>query len=328
MNFLSKIAFALEDFAVPSAGQQLLDRFLIGYNLDGDFRSTGAQVVLAGPDNAAVQSRVKDFGLKLDSDLGKAVVVVPKGDGAAPSPELTRRALSVLPRGARCFVYGLLANDRQTAEQLRDLARARGVWLATGSATATAFRLPRFEFHAAGIRKALAVTFGASAEFDALEMLRTALGARMEQQSAEVRLWQGGEAWKLACAIEWRELLAAAVSRSNTIQGDPEKDGRTQDIVGLQLLEKLAAKPRAWTIGFAGGLGAAVFDLTGALEDLNFAAATEAGVVSTQFYRPPLPMQDHFSPLAEQIERFFRADQSATSVGLVALPALLEKMRL
>ena len=35
---LRKIAFILEDFRIGSPGQQLLDRFLIGYSRDGEFR--------------------------------------------------------------------------------------------------------------------------------------------------------------------------------------------------------------------------------------------------------------------------------------------------
>jgi hypothetical protein len=40
-----------------------------------------------------------------------------------------------------------------------------------------------------------------------------------------------------------------------------------------------------------------------------------------------LPMQDHFSPFAERIERFFRMDQAGPSPDLIVLPALYEKMR-
>lgn len=333
MNSLPKIAFIIEEFTVPSAGQQLLDRFLIGYNVEGTFRTTGAQVILAAPRNAAVEARVKEFGLSVADNVAKAVgesgaaVVVPKGDGTAPNPALIRATLQALPAKARCFVYGLLAAEQKTAEELRNLARERGIALHTGSATATAFRLPEIVVDGQAVQRALAVCFGPSAEFDALEMFRATFGARLDQRVASLRRLHGTELWRFAHSSDWRGLLASAVSRSNTIQGDPEKDGRTQDVFGLQLLEKLAANPRAWIIEFADGLNAAIFDLTGALQDLNLAVAMNTGVASAQFYRPPLPMQDHFSPLAEQVERFFRVDEPPVSHGLVASPFLLEKMR-
>ena len=44
MRPLRKIAFLLDDFGVPSAGQQILDRFLIGYPRDGVMRKVEAEV--------------------------------------------------------------------------------------------------------------------------------------------------------------------------------------------------------------------------------------------------------------------------------------------
>ena len=130
-----------------------------------------------------------------------------------------------------------------------------------------------------------------------------------------------------AYAAEWRALLAAAFSRSNTIQGDPVKDGRPQDVYGLHFLERLCPAPRGWILDHQDGLRSALFDFSGALEDLNFAVELADGSIrSAQLYRPPEPMSDHFSTLAERIERFFRADHPEVPAGLTSLWRVAEQM--
>jgi hypothetical protein len=167
---------------------------------------------------------------------------------------------------------------------------------------------------------------GADAEADALAALRSIAPSRLG--FSKVRLLIHTDVWATAYSRDWFPLFSAAISRSNTMQGDPEKDGRTQDIAGLRLIEKLVKQPRAWIVEHLTGMQTAIFDLSGALQDLNFAVElTDRTIQSAQLYRPPPPMEDHFSPMAEQIERFFRTDSAAPSPDLVQLPALFEKMR-
>jgi hypothetical protein len=104
-------------------------------------------------------------------------------------------------------------------------------------------------------------------------------------------------------------------------------DGRTQDIVGLRIVEKLVPEPRAWLFDHEDGLRTVIMDLTGALKDINIAA--EIGfrsIASTQLYRPPAPMQDHFSPLAENVERFLRTDAPEDARPASILAGLYERM--
>lgn len=333
MKTLPKIAFVLEGFQVPGAGQQLLDRFLIGYHFKNSFRTIGARVILAAPKNPHIATRVRQFGLVHAMSIQEALresaaaVVVPSGDGSKPNDALVQQALELLPPTSRCFVYGLLAADARTAGKLQRIAIDRGVTLMTGSAPASAFRLPPVNVNPADVQQALAVTFGPTAAFDALEILRALLGRRLDQPASNLVRLHGDQAWQTAYSTHWSGLLASAISRSNTIKGDPEKDGRTQDVFGLKLIERLCPRPGVWVIDFADGLQCAVFDLTGALEDLNLAVRVNGAILSTQFYRPPLPMQDHFSPLAEQIESFFRSDHPPTASTLTALPYLFDLMQ-
>src|SRR6266508_2911937 len=100
---LRKIAFVAEDFSARSPAQQLLDRFLIGYPRDGEFRRLdGCRIVLASSGNeesAEVQARVRDFGLQFVNAPGDAladadaVVVVWRGSGAKANPTLLETTL-------------------------------------------------------------------------------------------------------------------------------------------------------------------------------------------------------------------------------------------
>ena len=75
-----------------------------------------------------------------------------------------------------------------------------------------------------------------------------------------------------------KDLLVAALSRSDTPLGLTVKDGRTQDLVGSGELQKLVEKPEAYVIEYRDGLRATMLNLRGALQDFNFAArVTRAG---------------------------------------------------
>jgi hypothetical protein len=330
MRSLPKVTFVIDDFTAGSPGQQLLDRFLIGYNRDGQFYSPGCQVELlaARKDNDAVVARAKEFGLKIAQDLEQAQATVIFGNAADH--------LQKLPREARCFVYGTVVDDSTKANQLTALAKERGIALRGGTAVTGAFQLPVLKTPE-GARLKLAVTHGKFPEADLEAVEALWILAKTSAPNPTVRLLKGDAVWALAYSAEWTELFAAGFSRSNTIQGDPVKDGRTQDVAGLRLVEKLVKEPRAWLIDEASSSTprgtsvskTAVFVMNGALEDLNVAFQDAGGkVVSTQLYRPPPPMQDHFSELAGQIEDFFRRDTAPEpGPALLQLPAMFEAMR-
>jgi hypothetical protein len=88
-------------------------------------------------------------------------------------------------------------------------------------------------------------------------------------------------------------------------------DGRTQDLVGLGLVPKLALEPRAWLIEHSDGLRSAILVLDGAVADFNFAVKARNGTIfSAQLYRPAPPNEHHFSQLASVVEDFFRTGQT------------------
>jgi hypothetical protein len=127
-----------------------------------------------------------------------------------------------------------------------------------------------------------------------------------------VRSLKGRDVWRAGDKGEWSwPLLAAAISRSNTTQGDPVRDGRTQDLAGLGLVKKLARDPRGWIIEHADGLRSAILVLDGVVADINFAVRLRDGsITSAQLYRPPAPNRAEFDRLAAVLEDFFTTRNS------------------
>ncbi|MBI4603987.1 MAG: hypothetical protein HY721_18685 [Planctomycetes bacterium] len=117
----------------------------------------------------------------------------------------------------------------------------------------------------------------------------------------------GDAVWEAGGAGRWpRGLLGAALSRSDSPQGDALADGRTQDLVGLGLVPRLARDPAAYAIEHSDGLRSCVLVLNGVVNDLNFAIGLkDGGEVSAQLYRPPAPASHCFSALAEVVDEFF-----------------------
>jgi hypothetical protein len=334
------MAFVVDEFALHSPAQQLLDRFLIGYRRDGHFhRLEGCQVCLFGAmerTHPEVERRIKDFGLRVAEDMESAVaaadgvIVVWRGSGAKANDDLLRTTLQRMRSGAACFVHGTLANGIATATEFAGLAKARGVSLCAGTSAAVTFRLPDVDLKpGTRLSEAMIVVQGAfpEAELDALEGLLPILQRRRKGEAgvAGIRRLENDELWRAEQEGSWSwSLLAAALSRSNTVQGDPVKDGRTQDIAGLGVVKSLAKHPRGWLLKHRDGLRTALLVLDGAVADCNFAVRlADGGTVSAQLYRPPEPAQEQFSRLAMMIEDFFRTGKAPWTVERCLLIAQL-----
>jgi len=88
------------------------------------------------------------------------------------------------------------------------------------------------------------------------------------------------------------------------------RDGRTQDLVGLGLLEDLAKAPRGWSIEHDDGLRYVIAVMDGAVADYNVAVQTRAGgILSAQVHRGQPPGEQHYSRLAAMLERYFRTGE-------------------
>jgi hypothetical protein len=119
-----------------------------------------------------------------------------------------------------------------------------------------------------------------------------------------VQMIEGDAVWRAGEEGRWsRELLEAALSRSDRPCGLPEEDGRTRDLLGAGELPGLAKNPAAYFIEYRDGLRATLLMLNGALRDYCFAARVEAydAPVSTQFFLTPTPNVTYSACLVAKI---------------------------
>src|SRR5688572_28455315 len=133
---LRKIAFVIEDFAPGTPSQQLLDRFLIGYARDGEFRkipnlqvaawlgpaAENASFVADSATNLAIRER--DLKLLQPSNLAAAladadaIIVTAAAERVSITEESLRNVLERAPVGSACFVHGCLATTLAGARRL------------------------------------------------------------------------------------------------------------------------------------------------------------------------------------------------------------------
>jgi hypothetical protein len=320
---LKAIALVSDDFVLGGPAQALLDRFLIGYPRDGVFhRVEGCEVRVWTPPGQAeadLDRRRADHGLVRARSLEAAVsgadglIVMAHPSGDRREPRWVKPALEAASGGAACFVYGILGSTLSQARDTQMLGILRQVSVLAGTELSVTWRLPEVDVpEEARLTEALIVVQGGfpRAELDGLAGLLPVverrrhgeLGVHRVRRIAGDRVWQAGDQglWS------W-PLLAAALSRSDSPQGDSVKDGRTQYLVGLGLVPKLAREPRGWLIDHAGGLRSAILVLEGVVGDIDFAVRMVSGeIISAQLYRPPTPDHHEFSRLAAVVEEFFR----------------------
>jgi hypothetical protein len=181
-----------------------------------------------------------------------------------------------------------------------------------GSSVPVTWRLPDMDLPlGCEVEAALMVGEGGSdaMDFHALEGLQCMVERRKGGETGvrAVQLIEGAAVWKAGDEGRWpKELLTAALSRSDTPQGLTVKDGRTQDLVHNGELPKLVKNPWAYFIEYADGLKATLLMLDGAVTDFNFAARVKGlGLQSTQFLLTPEPNVTYSACLVGKVEEMF-----------------------
>jgi hypothetical protein len=311
---MKKIAFILDGFELESPAQHLLDRFLIGYNWNGEFKNVGAKISVFAPgakENPLVQARSKEFGLEIADSMAMAasgadlLITVP---GAKASPDAktvmgVREIVPTLTSGKAAYIDAALLPGNGAV--FRAANRVRPINVIVSRAAFHFVALPvRPQFRSGDVRKVLVVAQGEfpEGELDAIYAAKPYLPETWPLgESPKVEALASGRLWDLVYSAAWRPLLAAAISRSSNIKGDPERDGRTQDVVGLHLLDKLAPNARGWRLQGESGPEIVLLLCEEALGDFNIAAEMKSGIHSANLYRPQAPMQDHYSDLAAWI---------------------------
>jgi hypothetical protein len=189
-----------------------------------------------------------------------------------------------------------------------------GFPMLAGSSLPVTWRLPDVELPLnVHIEEALMVGENGSddaMDFHALEAMQCMLERRRGGETGvrAVRWVEGEAVWR----GDWsKELLIAALSRSDTPLGLTAQDGRTQDLVGSGELQKLVKEPIAYVIEYRDGLRATMLNLRGAVQDFNFAArVTNLGIVSTQFLLTPEPNVTYSACLMSKVEEMFVSGRS------------------
>jgi hypothetical protein len=225
--------------------------------------------------------------------------------------------------------------DGTSAAKITAQAAKRGIELRSGTCIATTWRLPPIRLpQDLTLAEALVATVGSPAEAQLLGV-ESLLAVAGEAGGAglgvrRVVAFIGPQVWAAQKRQRWSvALLAAALSRSDTPLGDAVTDGRTQDLVRLGLVEKLAREPVAFCFELVNGRRATILVLNGVVRDINFAVESESGRRwSAQLYRPPAPNEHHWSTLAAVVDRYFMVGTCPWPRERgVAVVELLESMR-
>jgi len=288
------------------------------------------------PENDLSEVRAREFGFKVYPTIAEtlrcggdklavdAVMIIAehgdyprneKGQVLYPRYEFFKQCADVFGQDGKAvpvFNDKHLSYSFEKAKWMVDASKRLGFPMLAGSSLPVTWRLPDVELPlGCEIEDALMVGEGGSdaMDFHALEALQCMVERRRGGETGvkAVQLVEGDAVWKAGDQGRWsKELLTAALSRSDTPLGLTVKDGRTQDLVRNGELPKLAKNPWAYFIEYADGFRATLLMLDGALRDFNFAARVKGrGIVSNQFLLTPEPNVTYSACLIGKVEEMF-----------------------
>ena len=334
-----RIAIIATVYKYLSHAQHIGDRFLIGYPFAGEWHKPNVRVVSLyvdrKPSDDQSADRAREFGFQVYPTIAQAlccggsklavdaVLIIgehgdypqnEKGQTLYPRFEFFEQVSKVFESEGRSVpVYNdkHLSYSFEKAKQMRDTARRIGFPMLAGSSLPVTWRLPELELPLnCQIEDALMIGNGGSDAMDyhALEAMQCMLERRRGGETGvkSVQLLEGDEVWKAGAQGRWsKELLTAALSRSDTPQGLTVADGRTQDLAASGELQKIVSKPSAYFIEYRDGLKATMMMLNGGVGDFNFAAKVKGNreIQSTQFFLSPVPNVTYSACLVRKIEQ-------------------------
>jgi hypothetical protein len=335
-----RIAVVTTIYRYLSHGQHIGDRFLVGYPHNGEWHQPNVKVVSLyvdqKPEGDLSEERAKEFGFRVYPTIAEAlccggnrlacdaVLIVgehgdyprnEKGQILYPRYEFFEQCLEVFRDSGRAVpVYNdkHLSYSFEKAQRMVAASKKLEFPMLGGSSLPVTWRLPDVEMPlGAHIEDALMVGVGGSdpMDFHALEGLQCMMERRAGGETGvkAVQLIEGDDVWKAGDEGRWsKELLTAALSRSDTPQGLTVKDGRTQDLVASGVLPGLVPHPGAYFIEYRDGSHATLLMLDKAVQDFNFAARVRgSGILSTQFFLTPVPNVTYSACLVANIEQMF-----------------------
>jgi hypothetical protein len=343
---MKQIAVITTVYRYLSHAQHMADRFLVGYPHNGEWHRPDIKVVSLyvdqkPPDDLSAQ-RGQEFGFRVYPTIAEAlrcggdrlavdaVLIIgehgdyprnEKGQILYPRYEFFKQCVEVFEKDGRALpVYNdkHLSYSFEKAKWMVEASKRLKFPMLAGSSLPVTWRLPDLELPLdCEIESALMVGEGGSdaMDFHALEALQCMVERRKGGETGvkAVQMIEGDAVWKAGEQGRWsKEMLSAALSRSDTPLGLTLVDGRTQDLVGSGEIEKLAKNPVAYFIDYNDGLQCTLLMLDGALKDFNFAARLRGmkGFASTQFFLSPVPNVTYSACLVNKIEEMFETNQA------------------
>jgi len=329
-----------------SHAQHMGDRFLIGYPWEGEWHKPNVKVVSLyvdqKPEGDLSAERAREFGFSVYPTIAEAlrcggnslavdaVLIIgehgdyprnEKGQVLYPRFEFFDQCVKVFEKDGRAVpVYNdkHLSYSFDKAKAMVDASRRLHFPMLAGSSLPVTWRLPSLELPlGCKVEDALMVGEGGSdpMDFHALEAMQCMLERRGRGETGvkAVQMIEGDDVWKAGEQGKYsKELLSAALSRSDTPLGLTEEDGRPQDLTVPGVLQKLVEKPAAYFVEYTDGLKATLLMLNGAVKDFNFAARLR-GVkdpVSTQFFLTPVPNVTYSACLMNKVEEMFESGRA------------------
>ena len=334
-----RLAILASRWTPGSPARQIADRFLIGYPREGRWHRPAMDVVSLyvdqTPDADQSRERAAEFGFRIYPSIAETLrcggerlavdgvlMLAGQGNDSSSGPsgtDLVEPMVRVFEqdRGSVPVYWDEplgLAQARKMAEASRQLKFP----VLAGSSLPMTWRLPPLELPAGSrVEQALmaGIGFGRSDRYRALETLQAVVERRRGGETGvrSVQAVAGQAVWRAGSSGGWsRELLKAAVARSDSLQGETLKDGRPRDLVGSGELPRLVEDPEACLVDYSDGMSAAVLMLNGAVGDFTFAARLRdvSEVASTQFLLSPEPNRAGSACLAARIEDLIQSGRS------------------
>ena len=338
-----RLAIVTTVYRYLSHGQHMGDRFLVGYPYAGAWQRPNIKVVSLyvdqKPDGDLSGDRAREFGFTVYPTIAEAlraggaklavdaVLIIgehgnyprnEKGQILYPRYEFFQQCAKVFEEDGRSVP---VFNDKHLSysfEKAKSMVETSGRLhfpLLGGSSIPVTWRLPSIELpQGCEIESALMVGEGGSdaMDFHALEGLQCMVERRRGGESGvnAVQLLEGDAVWKaLDDGRVAKDLLTAALSRSDTPLGLTVADGRTQNLAESGEMRKLVGKAAAYLIEYRDGLKAAMLMLDGAIRDFNFAVRLKGSpqIWSTQFLLTPEPNVTYSACLMHKAREMFES---------------------
>lgn len=329
-----------------SHAQHMGDRFLVGYPLDGAWRKPPIDVVSLyvdqKPEGDQSAERAASFGFQVYPTIAEtlrcggdrlavdAVLIIgehgdyprnAKGQTLYPRYQFFQEVARVFEadgRTAPVFNDKHLSYSFVKAREMVGISKRLNFPFLAGSSLPVTWRLPSVDLPlGAVVEDALMVGVGSSDHMDyhSLEAMQSVLERRKGGETGvrKVQLVEGDAVWKAADAGRWsRELLGAALSRSDSLQGLSVTDGRPQALAEGDEIARIAERPAAYFIDYVDGTKATLLMLNGVLRDYNLAVRIQGRErpLSMQFLLPPDPNVAYSAQLMNHVARMFETGKA------------------